>query len=110
MTTPPPKYWIIVASRDHVMRGVAGGFAQANHGKAAPLKRLRPGDFIVFYSSKLEYDKKSPYKKFTAVARVKAGDAYPGEMRAGVVPFRSLLESPFPILHHLQKHQKIIAG
>ena len=34
------RYWIGVASRDHVMRGVAGGFCQLGHGKAAPVKRL----------------------------------------------------------------------
>jgi hypothetical protein len=30
-----PRNWIIVASKTHVMVGVAGGFCQANHGKAA---------------------------------------------------------------------------
>ena len=38
------KYWIIVASKDHLQRGLNGGFIQANHGKAAPLKRMQPGD------------------------------------------------------------------
>ena len=28
-------YWIAVASREHVRRGVAGGFAQVCHGKPA---------------------------------------------------------------------------
>jgi len=27
------NYWIGVVSRSHVLRGVAGGFAQMNHGK-----------------------------------------------------------------------------
>ena len=27
------SYWINTVSRDHVQRGVAGGFTQANHGK-----------------------------------------------------------------------------
>lgn len=31
--------WIIVASKDHLQRGIEGRFIQANHGKAAPLKR-----------------------------------------------------------------------
>ena len=31
------SYWIGVASKDHVDHGVAGGFAQLNHGKAGPL-------------------------------------------------------------------------
>ena len=46
------KYWIIVASKDHLQRGLAGGFIQANHGKAAPLKRMHVGDWVLFYSPK----------------------------------------------------------
>ncbi|MGG1220830.1 EVE domain-containing protein, partial [Priestia endophytica] len=29
------RYWVGVASRDHVMKGVQGGFAQLCHGKEA---------------------------------------------------------------------------
>ena len=32
-------YWINTVSRDHVQIGMAGGFTQANHGKATNLKR-----------------------------------------------------------------------
>ena len=39
---PAPRYWIAVASADHVARGVAGGFMQVCHGKRAPLARIRP--------------------------------------------------------------------
>ncbi len=31
------KYWIGTVSQEHVLRGVAGGFCQVCHGKAAPL-------------------------------------------------------------------------
>lgn len=31
------KYFVIVASKDHVMRGKREGFCQACHGKKAPL-------------------------------------------------------------------------
>jgi hypothetical protein len=34
------KYWIGVASRNHVRMGMAGGFCQLCHGKAAPMRRL----------------------------------------------------------------------
>jgi hypothetical protein len=34
-------YWIIVASKDHVMAGVMEGIAQANHGKLTPLRRTK---------------------------------------------------------------------
>jgi len=38
-----------VASRDHMPAGVAGGFRQLSHDKAA-LMRLAPGDPIAYYS------------------------------------------------------------
>ena len=44
------KYWIAVASADHTRRGKAGGFMQVNHGKAAPLRRVQPGDGVIYYS------------------------------------------------------------
>jgi len=51
------KYWIIVASKDHIQRRLAGGFIQANHSKAAPLKRMHASDWVIFYSPKLEIRK-----------------------------------------------------
>jgi hypothetical protein len=33
-------YWVGVVSKEHVDIGVAGGFAQVNHGKAGPLERM----------------------------------------------------------------------
>ena len=43
-------HWIAVASAEHVRRGREAGFMQVNHGKAAPLRRIKPGDGIVYYS------------------------------------------------------------
>ena len=43
------NYWIGVASADHVARGRADGFMQVCHGKAAPLRRIKPGDGVVYY-------------------------------------------------------------
>lgn len=45
--TRAARCWVVVASRDHVRAAVAGGFMQANHGHAAPLRRTRPGDGVV---------------------------------------------------------------
>ena len=42
--------WIAVASAEHVRRGREGGFMQVCHGKAAPLRRIQPGDGVVYYS------------------------------------------------------------
>ena len=82
------KYWIIVASKDHVQRGRAGGFIQANHGKAAPLKRMQAGDWVLFYSPKLEYGKPEKCQCFTAIVRVVGEEIEQHDMGGGFVPFR----------------------
>jgi hypothetical protein len=82
------KYWIIVASKDHLQRGLAGGFIQANHGKAAPLKRMRAGDWVIFYSPKLEYERSEKLQCFTAVCRIIDENIYQHDMGGGFVPFR----------------------
>lgn len=65
-----PSYWIGVASRNHVERGVAGGFAQLNHGKAGPLERMKPGDGLVYYSPRTEFPDGAALQAFTAIGRV----------------------------------------
>ena len=82
------KYWIIVASKDHIQRGLAGGFIQANHGKAAPLKRMQPTDWVIFYSPKLEYGKPEKCQCFTAIVRVVDENIYQHDMGNDFVPFR----------------------
>lgn len=80
--------WIAVASADHVAIGRAGGFMQVNHGKAAPLRRMRPGDRVAYYSSVQTYRSDTPLQAFTAIGRVRAGEVYQGVMAAGFTPFR----------------------
>jgi predicted RNA-binding protein len=82
------KYWIIVASKDHVQRGRAGGFIQANHGKAAPLKRMQAGDWVLFYSPKQEYEKPEKCQCFTAIVRVVGEEIEQHDMGGGFIPFR----------------------
>ena len=41
------KFWIGVMSKEHVMRGVAGGFAQVCHCKGGPLRRMHTGDWLI---------------------------------------------------------------
>ncbi len=52
------------------------------------MKRLRPGDLVVFYSPKLRFQGKEPLKKFTAIARVKEGEVYEGDMGGGLRSYR----------------------
>jgi hypothetical protein len=71
-----------------LLRGLAGGFIQANHGKATPLKRMGAGDWVIFYSPKLEYDRPEKLQCFTAVGKITGEDIYQADMGGGFVPFR----------------------
>lgn len=74
------------------MRGVAGGFTQANHGKPTVLRRLKQGDWIVFYSPKTSYLDGEPLQAFTAIGQVKDEDLYQFEMTPDFVPWRRNVE------------------
>ena len=77
------RFWIGVASRDHVRRGVAGGFCQLGHGKAAPIRRLAPGDWIAYYSPRESFPDGAPLQAFTAIGEVQPGEPYAVEMGEG---------------------------
>jgi len=74
-----PRYWVAVASAEHARRGQAG-FMQVNHGKAAPLRRIHPGDCVAYYSPTTTFGGKDKLQAFTLIGRVKAGDIYEGQM------------------------------
>ena len=82
------KYWIIAASKEHVKSGVQGGFAQACHGKATPLKKMKRGDYVIYYSSKEYFGKKDKCQEFTAIGQVKSDAAYLFEMTPDFCPSR----------------------
>ncbi|KGR76330.1 EVE domain-containing protein [Ureibacillus sinduriensis] len=82
------KYWIGVASREHVMKGVCGGFAQLCHGKEAPLKKMGVGDWIIYYSSKESIQESIPYQKFTAIGKVIDDEIFQFDMGNDFIPFR----------------------
>jgi len=84
----PPRFWIGVASRDHVRRGVAGAFCQLGHGKAAPIRRLSPGDWIAYYSPRESHPDGAPLQAFTAIGEVQPGEPYAVDMGEGFVPTR----------------------
>lgn len=87
-TLQQPRFWVGVASQDHVARGVAGGFCQLCHGKAAPLKRMSPGDWIAYYSPKVRLDGDELCQQFTAIGEVIGNDVYVFEMAPCFAPFR----------------------
>ncbi|WP_293760867.1 EVE domain-containing protein [uncultured Aquitalea sp.] len=82
------RYWIGVASRDHVARGLAGGFAQLCHGKASPLRRMRPGDGLIYYSPREKFAEAAPCQRFTAIGLVLPGEAYQANMGNDFHPWR----------------------
>ena len=83
-----PRYWIIVASQEHVMLGVAGGFAQAGHGKRSGLARMHAGDSIVYYSPRITYKGNEPLHAFTALGDVTDDAIVQVEMSPDFRPFR----------------------
>ncbi|WP_211109107.1 EVE domain-containing protein [Azospirillum tabaci] len=88
MSQPMSRSWIAVASAEHVRRGRAEGFMQVCHGKAAPLRRIRPGDRVAYYSPTERFQGKDRLQSFTAVGVVRDGAPYPFDMGGGFVPFR----------------------
>ena len=64
------SYWVGVASREHVLAAVSGGFCQLNHGKQAPLKRMQPGDRLLYYSPREEMRRGEPVQAFTAIGEI----------------------------------------
>jgi predicted RNA-binding protein len=82
------KYWIVVVSKDHIARGVAGGFMQANHGKEGPLKRMVVGDWVIFYSPKQTFAGKEPLQAFTAIGEVADDQIYQHKMTDDFIPYR----------------------
>ncbi|WP_347985891.1 EVE domain-containing protein [Methylomonas sp. AM2-LC] len=82
------RYWIGVASRDHVMQGIAGGFCQLCHGKAQPLKRMNVNDWLIYYSPKTVFNEDKPCQKFTAIGQVVGSDVYSFEMTPLFIPYR----------------------
>jgi len=82
------KYWIVVVSKDHIARGVEGGFMQANHGKEGPLKRMAVGDGVIFYSPKKSFGGNEPLQAFTAIGEVADDKIYQHKMADDFVPYR----------------------
>ncbi len=83
-----PRYWIGVASKDHVLKGVQGGFCQLCHGKNSLLKRLSSGDWIIYYSPRMTMNSGNTLQSFTAIAQILDGEPYLFNMGNGFVPYR----------------------
>jgi len=102
------RYWIGVASNDHVVNAVTEGFVQLSHGKAGPVERLHPGDAFVWYSPRTTYPAGPALQAFTAIGRVAEGAIYevngspPGQaFRRPVQYFDSAAAAIKPLLGEL---------
>ena len=91
--TPPVSRgnWIAVASATHARRGCAApgaGYMQVCHGKAAPLRRVKPGDRVAYYAPTVTMGASDKLQAFVSLGLVKPGDPYAFDMGGGFVPFR----------------------
>jgi len=86
------KYWIVVASKDHVKNGIAEGIAQACHGKSSPLKRMKKGDFVIYYSGKQTLGKPDKCQEFTALGKVIDDEVYQFHVSEDFCPSRRNIE------------------
>jgi EVE domain len=88
--TPHPTVqdWIAVASAEHVQRGRAAGFMQVCHGKAGPLRRIRPHDRVAYYSPTLEFRGSDKCQAFTALGIVCDRPPYQPEAEGEFSPHR----------------------
>lgn len=82
------RYWIGVASAEHVRKGRMEGFMQLCHGKKGPLQRIQPGDGIVYYSPTEMFRGADRCQMFTALGTICDRPAYAFDMGGGFVPFR----------------------
>ena len=82
------NFWIVVASKDHAMRGVQGSFIQANHGKRSGLDRMKRGDKVAIYSPKETFGAPGRLQSFTALGTVVDDEARQADMGPDFKPFR----------------------
>lgn len=82
------RFWIGVASREHVQNGIEGGFAQVCHGKIGTLKHMSEGDGLVYYSPTFRFGEKDPCRCFTAIGTIDKGDPYTFKMTENFIPWR----------------------
>lgn len=85
------KNWIAVACAAHARLGCAEpgqGYMQVCHGKSAPLRRVAPGDRVVYYSPTVTIGGTDKLQAFVSIGLVNPGEVYPCDMGGGFVPFR----------------------
>lgn len=82
------KYWIAVASKNHVMYGAAHGIVMANHGKRSGIAWMHKGDGFIYYSPKVTFEGKEPLRAFTAIGEIADDTIEQVEMTPDFKPFQ----------------------
>lgn len=82
------RYWMAVASYEHVQRGIEGGFAQVCHGKIATLKYMSEGDWLIYYCPTYSFGGKDPCRCFSAIGTIDKAEPYAFEMSKDFIPWR----------------------
>ncbi len=92
--------WLGVVSAAHVRRGVELGIAQINHGKRAPLARMKPGDTLIYYSPTQQRGDCTPYQYFTAIGVVADDEIWQAD-EGDFTPYRRRIDylatTPVPL-------------
>ena len=76
--------WIGVAAGMHVEIAVRDRFAMFSHGRHDAVKRVRPGDWVAYYSPREGMKDGAELRAFTAIGTVLDGDPAEREMMAGL--------------------------
>src|ERR1700733_2582642 len=82
------RYFLIGATRDHVLLGAKGGFVQAGHGRKDLMSKPEKGDWIVYYSAKDKFGNGKPLQKFTAIAQIIDDEPYQPNAKRDLKPNR----------------------
>ncbi|HEV8083592.1 MAG TPA: EVE domain-containing protein [Chitinophagaceae bacterium] len=87
-TQSSKKYFLICASKDHVLKGVEGGFAQAGHGRKDLMSKPSKGDRIVYYSSKDKFENGKSLQTFTDIGEIIDSELYQPNTISKLKPYR----------------------
>jgi hypothetical protein len=85
------RYWLGVVSKEHVLKGVAGNFAQVCHGKKGPLSKMKKGDWLIYYSPGDKMGE-SNLKAFTAIGKISDDEIFQFKMALNFIPFRRKID------------------
>lgn len=85
---PELRYWVGVVSAAHVDYAIEQGIAQTCHGKAQSLNRMKPGDWLIYYSPRTDMNSGAPLQAFTAIGQVVDERVYRYKMSDTFIPYR----------------------